>query len=350
MVLVKFNVFKINITKIKVVCCFTVVFLIFNFFFKILNYNQYDQLKYDTDLSNFKAQNKYINNESLLSFEIFSTELKQFKESLLNVGLFIDYCPLVPKNVVGYLNTSLLLDKGNLSSIVEFYDSKKAQDIYKFLKALNKSIYFGDLFYFNNYSTGSNSAIFEDLLWSTNNMSLINMTNIYWGEDENPVELGGYWKPKGCISRFKIAIIIPYKNRLPYLKVLLYFLHTILQRQMLDYRIYVVEPDNDISIPFNKGSLYNSGFLTAMSDDPEINCIILHDVDLLPENDTIMYTCNKYPKHLSVAIDKFDYILPYKNLVGGVLAIKPEDYQLINGYSNMFWGWGGEGIKLNFTN
>jgi hypothetical protein len=44
-----------------------------------------------------------------------------------------------------------------------------------------------------------------------------------------------------------------------------------------------------------------------------------------------MYTCSDNPKHLSVAIDKFDYILPYDYLVGGVLAIKTNHYKLING-------------------
>jgi len=44
-----------------------------------------------------------------------------------------------------------------------------------------------------------------------------------------------------------------------------------------------------------------------------------------------MYTCSDNPKHLSVAIDKFDYSLPYDYLVGGVLAIKTDHYKLING-------------------
>lgn len=29
-------------------------------------------------------------------------------------------------------------------------------------------------------------------------------------------------------------------------------------------------------------------------------------------------------------------------LVGGVLAIKNHQFEMVNGYSNQFWGWGGE--------
>lgn len=32
----------------------------------------------------------------------------------------------------------------------------------------------------------------------------------------------------------------------------------------------------------------------------------------------------------------------YKEIVGGVLAISMDDYRTVNGYSNMYWGWGGE--------
>ncbi len=56
-----------------------------------------------------------------------------------------------------------------------------------------------------------------------------------------------------------------------------------------------------------------------------------------------MYTCPPKPRHLSAAIDKFEYALPYNYLVGGVFVIKTETYRKINGYSNQYWGWGAEG-------
>ena len=54
-----------------------------------------------------------------------------------------------------------------------------------------------------------------------------------------------------------------------------------------------------------------------------------------------MYSCPFYkPRHLSVAIDKYKYKMPYAKLIGGVLNFKSELYLRVNGYSNQYWGWG----------
>ncbi len=58
----------------------------------------------------------------------------------------------------------------------------------------------------------------------------------------NPdLQLGGSWEPKDCHARHRVAIIIPYRDRRTHLAILLYHLHPILKRQLLSYRIYVIE-------------------------------------------------------------------------------------------------------------
>lgn len=58
---------------------------------------------------------------------------------------------------------------------------------------------------------------------------------------QNPnVKIGGRYRPSDCVSPHKVAIIIPYRNRYEHLKYWLYYLHPILQRQQLDYGIYVI--------------------------------------------------------------------------------------------------------------
>ena len=51
----------------------------------------------------------------------------------------------------------------------------------------------------------------------------------------------------------------------------------------------------------------NIGFMEAMKLE-QFDCVIFHDVDLLPQNDRNMYTCpDKSVRHMSAYIDKFNY-------------------------------------------
>ncbi|CAG5127916.1 unnamed protein product, partial [Candidula unifasciata] len=92
---------------------------------------------------------------------------------------------------------------------------------------------------------------------------------------------------------------------------------------------------------FNKGRIMNAAFREALKLF-DSHCVCFHDVDLVPEDDRNMYSCTEQPKHMSIGIDKFQYILPYDGLVGGVLMFKTDQFVLVNGYSNMYWGWGAE--------
>jgi len=52
---------------------------------------------------------------------------------------------------------------------------------------------------------------------------------------------GGAGRPRHCTARHRVAVIVPYRDRRHHLNILLSHLHPMLQRQQLDYRIYVVE-------------------------------------------------------------------------------------------------------------
>ena len=38
----------------------------------------------------------------------------------------------------------------------------------------------------------------------------------------------------------------------------------------------------------------------------------------------------------------FSCRLPYDAIFGGVTALRKEHFKMVNGYSNIFFGWGGE--------
>ncbi|GFR87206.1 beta-1,4-galactosyltransferase 1 [Elysia marginata] len=150
---------------------------------------------------------------------------------------------------------------------------------------------------------------------------------------------GGEWAPLDCVSRHRVAFVIPYRDRWSHLKTLLHHLIPVLKRQQIHFRMFVVEQfGNDT---FNKGRIMNAAFREALKLF-DFQCVAFHDVDLVPEDDRNIYSCIEMPKHMSVGIDKFDYRLTYDELVGGVLMFRTEHFQQVNGYSNMYWGWGGE--------
>ena len=175
------------------------------------------------------------------------------------------------------------------------------------------------------------------------------------------------------------VIIIPFLRREANLRDLLMNLHSFLQRQYIQYRIIVAEQANSDD-KFNKGRLYNAAFQfihemydwghDKAEDDfyPEsksnyeeirknyhgiklkIDCITMHDVDLIPESDLNFYKCQDSPRHHSIKIRHFgnervvnEYEQsPYELLIGGVLTMRPSVYRLINGFSNEYWNWGAE--------
>ncbi|ENN77797.1 beta-1,4-N-acetylgalactosaminyltransferase bre-4 isoform X3 [Dendroctonus ponderosae] len=150
---------------------------------------------------------------------------------------------------------------------------------------------------------------------------------------------GGHWAPSNCTVEKKVAIIIPFRSRGEHLLLFLQHMHPFLKKQQLDYTIFVVEQDGEG--PFNRAMLMNIGYIEGLKART-YDCFIFHDVDLLPEDDRNLYTCPEQPRHMSVAVDMFNYRLPYPAIFGGVSAISRAHFKLLNGFSNSFWGWGGE--------
>ncbi len=104
-------------------------------------------------------------------------------------------------------------------------------------------------------------------------------------------------------------------------------------------------------ILFNRGTLLNIGFVTTLKlglarGEHRVDGFIFHDVDLVPQNYGNVYTCVDSPAHLSSAVDTMAYRVPYEGLFGGVVAFKRKQFQEVNGYSNKFFGWGGEDDDL----
>ncbi|OBS72016.1 hypothetical protein A6R68_13406, partial [Neotoma lepida] len=160
---------------------------------------------------------------------------------------------------------------------------------------------------------------------------------------ENPKVSGGRYHPEECKALQRVAVLIPHRNREKHLIYLLEHLHPFLQRQQLDYGIYIIHQTG--SKKFNRAKLLNVGYLEALKEE-NWDCFIFHDVDLVPENDFNLYTCGDQPKHLVVGRNSTGYRLRYNKYFGGVTALSREQFFKVNGFSNNYWGWGGEDDDL----
>jgi hypothetical protein len=170
---------------------------------------------------------------------------------------------------------------------------------------------------------------------------------------------GGLWIPtlknkKSVACRLNdldnIVFIVPFsRSRIANLNLFLINMHSYLQnyKYKFIYRILIVEQviiNN--SILFNKGRLINAAVKYVLKNYKQTDCIILHDVDLIPndleKND---YRCRQMPWHLSnkVHFISTNQVRVYNQfLTGGVLVLRPDHLLVSNGFSNMFFGWGGE--------
>lgn len=134
---------------------------------------------------------------------------------------------------------------------------------------------------------------------------------------------------KGCI-------IVPYRDREEHLSQFIPHYRALVP----ELPIYVIEQAD--SKPFNRAKLLNVGFLEF---GYKYDYAVYHDVDMLAENPE-GYEYYNYPTHLATACSQFDYRMPYTDYFGGVVNIPTRVMTDVNGFSNKFWGYGGEDDEM----
>lgn len=93
-----------------------------------------------------------------------------------------------------------------------------------------------------------------------------------------------------------------------------------------------------------RAKLFNIGAQYALKEN--FPCLVMQDVDLMPLRLGNIYACTHRPRHMSSSLDTFRFNLPYYGLFGGAVAISSEVFVHVNGFSNLFQGWGGEDDDL----
>ncbi|XP_053694920.1 beta-1,4-galactosyltransferase 7 [Sabethes cyaneus] len=132
----------------------------------------------------------------------------------------------------------------------------------------------------------------------------------------------------------KLAILVPFRDRFDELLRFAPHISAFLNRQQIPFHIFVLNQNDRFR--FNRASLINAGFLEVKR---RYDYIAMHDVDLLPMNDNLKY---EYPADgpLHISGPEFHPKYHYPTFIGGILLLRVEHYQALNGMSNRYWGWG----------
>ncbi|XP_053422157.1 beta-1,4-galactosyltransferase 7 isoform X4 [Nycticebus coucang] len=145
-----------------------------------------------------------------------------------------------------------------------------------------------------------------------------------------------HWEEDASWGPHRLAVLVPFRERFEELLVFVPHMHHFLSRKKIQHHIYVLNQVDHFR--FNRAALINVGFLESNNST---DYIAMHDVDLLPLNEELDYGFPEAgPFH--VASPELHPLYHYKTYVGGILLLSKQHYQLCNGMSNRFWGWGRE--------
>jgi hypothetical protein len=135
----------------------------------------------------------------------------------------------------------------------------------------------------------------------------------------------------------KLGIVVPYRNRFEHLVEFKDSIISYLENNgYSNYEVIIVEQDN--AKLFNRGMLLNIGFKEAKK--LKCNYVVFHDMDMLPVD--VDYSYSDVPMHL--ATDN----IPFESYFGGITLFPSELFEKINGFSNLYWGWGFEDDDLRY--
>lgn len=165
-----------------------------------------------------------------------------------------------------------------------------------------------------------------------------------------------------------VAIVVPFReqslmqqDRPKQRRMLMDNFETFLVNDYAEYVIVIARQSKD-NYAFNRGQIRNAGYQEAKKFADKLgkslDMVIFHDVDLLP-NDTRLkhyyYTTPPPNKAWNIFAPHMCYSEKYRNndrrpgmpkFFGGVVAMRPEDFERCNGFPIGYWGWGLEDDQL----
>jgi hypothetical protein len=156
---------------------------------------------------------------------------------------------------------------------------------------------------------------------------------------------------KPCVDMGRtVGIVVPYRDRPVHLRRFTNHMVSYWRREFPcdSMWLYVIEQDD--ALAFRRAALCNVGIKEVLAAAHRahviVDCIVFHDVDLVPDPG-VPYTVCTHPTQLGSELEHFNWGVPYAASAGGIVSMRPQDWIAINGMSNNFKGWGGEDDDLH---
>lgn len=131
----------------------------------------------------------------------------------------------------------------------------------------------------------------------------------------------------------KKIFIVPYRNRGPQMYFFCKWMNETILKDTDDYEIYFSHQYNKKC--FNRGAIKNIGFIVAKKlypNDYKNITFIFNDIDCVPYKNIFSYNTD---------IGTIAHYYGFEHSLGGIVVIKGIDFELINGYVNLY-SWGQE--------
>jgi hypothetical protein len=149
----------------------------------------------------------------------------------------------------------------------------------------------------------------------------------------------------------KLCILVPFRDDCPrfnraktgerkrHLQIFVRHMRTFLEGVDFEF-VLIVQSRRGL---FNKGTLFNVG--ARVAEQRNCDYLALHDIDHLPTNEVNKYAWPPRPIHLCTNTSDVECCYDF---AGGAVLLQMRHFVAINGFSNMYYGWGGEDADLYY--
>lgn len=149
---------------------------------------------------------------------------------------------------------------------------------------------------------------------------------------------------------YDLVLVFPFRNRDAHKHMIIPYLANYTNVRFPGKRVLFLVAEQKDELDFSRSWTFNAAYnyLSSIYKLQADLCVVIHDIDRFPVGNapTVPYLNCKKPTQLSSENKQWNNTIPYERYAGGVLGASVAHWELINGMSNFYRGWGCEDDDL----